>query len=268
MMRYDIYTETNIGKARSVNEDNFCCNGIINEKLYKSFFVQTSTKEQVSAFAVFDGMGGMECGGKAAYIAAKLMKEYISISKVAGSIFPAIHYLDEANEKICQWMKTHNASSGSTAVIVNIFDEEAKITNLGDSRAYLLRDSKLHQLSEDHTQSALFRKIQKEAGAVSIMEPDNLKNILTQYLGVFADEFKLEPSQKILKIKNRDIILLCSDGLTSMLSDERICSILVEDVQLGQKGQKLINEALKAGGEDNITVILIEATRTGEDTKC
>lgn len=268
MMRYDIYTETNIGKIRSVNEDNFCCNGIINENLYESFSFQTSTEEQVSSFAVFDGMGGMECGEKAAYIAAKLMKEYISISKVAGISFPAIHYLDEANEKICQWMKSHNASSGSTAVIVSIFDKEAKITNLGDSRAYLLRDSKLYQLSEDHTQSALFRKIQKEAGAISIMEPEDLKNILTQYLGVFADEFKLEPSRKILKIKNRDIILLCSDGLTGMLSDERICNILGEDAELGQKGKKLVTEALKSGGEDNITVILIEATVAGEDMRC
>lgn len=258
MMRLNIYVETNIGKRRSINEDNFCCNGSMNEQSCGNLFYQTWLSEECSAFGVFDGMGGTKCGEKASYISANLMRKYINMSKMAGNSFPAIRFFHEANREICAFHESYKVSLGSTGVVLKIVGNKGEITNIGDSRAYLFRNMNLIQLTVDHTHAELCKRIQRGTGTTSFEETKKLKDTLTQYLGIAEEEFTIQPAKKSFGIKDKDIILLCSDGLTDMLSDEKIGDVLMKNTELSQKGSELVLSALANGGEDNITIILIE----------
>lgn len=253
--------ETHIGKVRDNNEDNFYCAGKYKKKLNQNNF-QYSCKESVNdllILGVFDGMGGMQSGEMASYITSIVLDRYINLIRQKGVSFDGIYIVREINRRICSAAKRYSNNMGSTVVLLTYEKGTVRCYNLGDSRAYIYRKGNLLQLSVDHTVEKHMKDIRKSLG---ISEDKRIlagKNTLTQHLGIEEEEFLLEPARsEDIEAKKHDIYLLCSDGLTNMVSDERISDILSMTATLEEKRSYLVTEALKNGGKDNITVVLME----------
>lgn len=134
----------------------------------------------------------------------------------------------------------------------------AQIANVGDSRAYLYRDGELEQLSIDHTERGSLQRLRKEFGLTQEDGMPEMKDVLTQHLGVSEEDFLLEPYiSGMSSLYAGDIYLLCSDGLSGMVTDSIIQEVLESSCNTMQKAQQLREIALKAGGRDNITLLLL-----------
>lgn len=246
--KYLISCETHQGNIRKVNDDNFLCDYVYKEDLSKGQFEYEGflDKDLKCVFAIFDGMGGLSYGNVASLIGVKTLNDYIH----KNNCFDIEYIIRYINQLICLKEKELHTKIGSTIVLGYIVNNHLNIYNLGDSRAYILRDKSLVQLSQDHTEEDRMLKLG--------IKNTSYKNILTQHLGIDEEEFLLEPAYKKVLIENKDIILLCSDGLTSMLTNKEIEDILNKDIDITIKRKELIQEALNKGGNDNITVILVE----------
>jgi protein phosphatase len=151
---------------------------------------------------------------------------------------------------------------GSTVIMLLVRDEKALIGQMGDSRVYLLRDRRLKQLTTDHTLVQLLI----ESGDITPEEVAThpSRGQLTRYVGMEAEPL---PEVQSLKLRPGDRLLLCSDGLTGMLSNQEIRSIL--DKRLVPKAicRRLVEAAKKAGGKDNITVVAISVSKDSKQRR-
>lgn len=259
-LKYKVCIITDVGKVRSNNEDNFYCNGLYkSNKDEKSCFYNLEYSDNIM-LAIFDGMGGNSYGEEASLEGVKSLEKYMTENNMEIEEQTFFDIVEFINKNICERGKKLGAKIGSTVVMLYICKGAANVVNIGDSRAYLYRAGKLKQLTTDHTEADLFMKLQKELGVSYGMPQKSMKNILTQHLGIDEEEFILEPSiADKMSVKKHDIYLLCSDGLTGMISDEKIIDILSQNTSLEVKRNMLKSEAIFAGGNDNITLILLEA---------
>lgn len=261
MKKYTLCSETNIGKIREKNEDNFYCDGFLREDVSQNscrYSVKGDLKENI-ILGVFDGMGGTKAGEMASYIAAKMLGKYVGFIREKGMAFDGTYFILKANRVVCSVARKIGKSMGSTAILLFYEKNMIRICNLGDSRAYLFRNRVLTQLSVDHTVESRMMKVRRSMGLSLENKNPDMKNTLTQYLGIPEDEFLLEPAvSDEIAVKEKDIYLLCSDGLTGMVTDDRIAEILGEKTNLEYKKMRLVEEALSNGGRDNITVVLLE----------
>lgn len=244
---------SNIGKVRSNNEDNFfICGEYRKDVKVNNSYVVDNDMHAGYLYAVFDGMGGHNKGEQASLIAAQTLERYKDI------FFDKVEdFVSEANENINFFRNENHCNSGTTFAGLAIRGTGAVIANVGDSRIYRFRNKKLKQLSEDHTQvNFLIRSgIIKEQDSYNRPE----KHVLTQNLGIDEEDMVIEPYiEEILKIESGDLFLLCSDGLTDMLSDDEIEDIIQKFEPLEDKAKMLIDSALNKGGKDNVTVLLVE----------
>ena len=142
---------------------------------------------------------------------------------------------------------------GTTIVAAALSDDWFTIANVGDSRAYLIREDKIMQLTEDHSLVNELVKSGEISEEMAVNHPR--KNILTRSVGM-PGTVEVDVSTHLWQLKDR--LLLCSDGLTNMLSEEEIGTIINQEGPLSHKVTELIDRANEAGGADNITVLLIE----------
>jgi PPM family protein phosphatase len=199
-------------------------------------------------FAVADGMGGAQAGEIASKLAASAVR--------AGDPGRLEELIQEANRRVHQRSVEDAAASGmgTTLTVAEIAGERVTIGHVGDSRAYLVRDGSLEQLTQDHSLVAELVRSGKLTPEEAEQHPQ--RSVITRALGtdpdVDVDTFAVEP-------RPGDLFLLCSDGLTSMV-DDRMIERLVEQKRGDLDGlvQDLIRAANKGGGEDNITVIAFE----------
>ena len=198
-------------------------------------------------FAVADGMGGAQAGEVASRLAAAAVKD--GAGDVEGLI-------QEANRRVHQRsLEDPNASGmGTTLTVASVEDGTVLIGHVGDSRAYLVRDGALEQLTEDHSLVGELMRSGKLSAEEAEQHPQ--RSMITRALGtdpdVDVDLFPIRP-------RSGDLFLLCSDGLTTMVGDREILRVVEEqrgDLQSLVKA--LIKAANKGGGEDNITVIAFE----------
>lgn len=239
-----------VGKIRAKNEDNFFFDGrfleITNSALQETLVTKaTMDKEQV--FAVFDGMGGENYGEHASYASAECLSR--AMKTFSDEAVAAECFLDtvvkEMNKEVLKCANEHLTSHMGTTMAGVLFSAGyAYVCNLGDSRVYRLRNGVLHQLSVDHV-SELYIKRGK-----------NDKAPLSQYLGVPEEEFIIEPHIAKEELIAGDSYLLCSDGLTDMLTDEEISKIMCGCGGAKVCVQLLLEAALEKGGRDNITCIV------------
>lgn len=209
-----------------------------------------------SLFVVCDGMGGHVGGKVASSIAVKCIVEYLSREPYADIREALRAALEFANiQIICHANENPELRGmGTTACIVLIKDNVAYIAHIGDSRIYLYlyKERELHRITKDHS----FVQALVDAGEITADEaethPD--KNRILKALGIRTD---ITPTVGVVYPKKDDIFLICSDGLSDMLSDYEIKNIFDAKVGLAQTGETLIDEALLAGGKDNTTVQLI-----------
>jgi serine/threonine protein phosphatase PrpC len=225
---------TDTGKKRRRNEDAFVV--------------------QPPLFAVADGMGGAQAGEIASKLAAAALKENGGDSTDGER---RVHDLiQEANRRVYQRSNEDASYSGmGTTVTVALVDEAREIVTIGhvgDSRAYLIRDGRIEQLTEDHS---LVAELMRD-GRLSPEEAEThpQRSVITRALGtdpdVDVDSFSVEA-------RPGDLFLLCSDGLTTMVSDEDILDQLERSQEdLDSAARALVAAANRRGGEDNITIIL------------
>ena len=239
----------NIGRIRSNNEDNFCFNGIIlqaeNRGLRDVLFA-SGTLDKPFCMGVFDGMGGEAFGEEASYIAATVLKERSS-SCIGVPEKILLNACNEANNLICaEARKRASGVIGSTMTALWVEGNDAVLINLGDSKAFLLRDGSLDQISVEHTDRARL-----EALGITMRKPR-----LTQHLGIDPADMILEPAIWHGNILSGDRFLLCSDGLTDMVFESEIADVLLSLSEPSDCVRKLINAAIANGGRDNITVVV------------
>ncbi len=251
---------SSVGMKMKVNQDNFYVNGFINEDqkpyILKSYF--SSKSEQI--LCICDGMGGEKYGEVASYISVKNLirykEKYNNLINRFDEHMNA--YVQSTNNAICTFIQENNGErSGSTMALLCISSEkkEAVASNVGDSKVFLFRKNELKKISEDHNQAQSLVNIGLITEDEARTHKDKSK--LTQHLGIFQEEMVLEPhiSDNII-LEENDLFLICSDGLTDMLSYDDIANILKGDKSLKDKCKRLVEEANKNGGEDNITIIL------------
>lgn len=247
---------THSGKVRSGNEDNFFIDGTYMPLEHQSMpDVRTVTisSRLKPAVAVFDGMGGESAGELASYTAAKRFSE-LKVPEIWSAEYLS-GVIIGLNEEVCRKRREQRFSRiGSTALIAAFNDSEMLLGNLGDSLAYLYRKCELHRISQPHTNEAFLR----EQGIT------NKKPGLTQFLGIDQEEFMVEPFINPISLCHGDLYLLCSDGLTDMVSEEGIQKILSGFIPVERKVERLRDTALENGGRDNITIILCEIQKENE----
>lgn len=245
---------TDAGKRRKGNEDNYYLFGS-----YKSDTSINAKKEirTVSAehalAAVYDGMGGEEAGEIASLMAAK----YFSPCALENVKKEAVCQVEAANKAICEEMQKRGVNRmGTTAALLYLDSGRAICCNVGDSRCYFIRDGTLRQLSVDHSEAEnLIRMGVLERSAA---RESKSWHKLTQHLGIFPEEFVIEPHfSEEIPLRDGDIFLLCSDGLTDMVMDEEIAAILGDAKTAEDVADQLVAAALEHGGKDNVTVMVL-----------
>lgn len=210
-------------------------------------------------FVVCDGMGGHVGGKQASSIAVKSIIEHLKKEKYDQPMQALNDALQFANMQILGYAKAHPElrGMGTTACIVLLQDTEAYIAHVGDSRIYLYmgKEQQLHRVTKDHS----YVQTLVDAGQISDEEAEHHpnKNRILKALGIKPE---LVPTCNVLRPKNGDCFLICSDGLNGMITDSTIEGVLKQNIPLADKGERLIQLALEAGGQDNITVELIQIT--------
>lgn len=235
--------KSDIGYVRAVNEDRAV--------------VRTGLGGYDLAI-VADGMGGHQAGEIASQMAIETIQDKLHAIHSGMTDEQIERQLTEAiasaNDSIYDYAQqlTHLHGMGTTVVAVLASKESLLIGHIGDSRAYLVRGDSIVQLTEDHT---LVGELLR-SGQISKEEAEHhpRRNILTRALGT-------EPGTPIdirrLPWSSGDVLLLCSDGLSGLVESEDICAIAGGDLELADKADALIAHALAAGGDDNVTVVLL-----------
>jgi PPM family protein phosphatase len=206
-------------------------------------------------FAIADGMGGARAGEIAAGIAADTLEEVGSEPLDADAVTGLI---DDANRRIWERSLADPATAGmGTTVTIALVDEGAGtvvIGHVGDSRAYRMRDGVLEQITTDHSLVAEL----VESGVLTPEEAERhpQRSAITRALGT---EAAVEPDVFTVDVVAGDLFLLCSDGLSDMLSEDQIAAAIQRaDGDPDAAGNELVKEANARGGDDNITVLLFE----------
>ena len=232
---------THVGSVREANEDAMIVD------------------PQHGLYAVFDGMGGASAGDIASQKARDVVKEYVRARRTA---MPAGQLIETALNAASAAVHAEAArrrdrrGMGTTAVVCLIDDVRAVIGHVGDSRAYLLREGRLTQLTRDHTVVA-------ELLAQGAIRPDEVEH--HAYRSVLSRNLGGKPDCRVdvceVALAPGDRLLICSDGLSGFASTEAVQQLLGSGEQPEQIARELIEAALRGGGGDNVTVVVIEAGR-------
>jgi len=238
----------NTGKVRKNNEDNFFFDGRCleeNNNGLKHPVTMTRSIRKEICVSIFDGMGGENFGECASFAAADAMQYMTRTLK--DYFIPERAFLNRMCQRINDAVVAKQEElltdrMGSTMVALYFSHNYVYVCNLGDSRAYRLREGEFLQLSEDH--------VEKRDGQVRKKAP------LTQHLGIRAEDFLIEPYIAKGELQQGDQYLLCSDGLTDMLTNFEIADIMSTTASAEECVQHLVDSALEKGGKDNVTVIV------------
>ena len=256
-IRANVCAVTHAGRVRRENEDNYSLNGRLTSTgdLKKgSAFVQNMNEP--FHLAVCDGMGGESYGDIASGIATETIASQASNVYESGEdfSFAISNSLVESNTRICDEITARGKRMGTTLAAVYVVKGKIYCVNIGDTRIYHYSKGILEQISFDHTHAQTIVDA-GEAMAESIGNIPDAKR-LTRHLGVFPEEANLSPNISVIDdVDNGDVILLCSDGLTDMLSDEDITAVLSKAESSQDAAGQLVRLSLERGGKDNITAI-------------
>lgn len=243
-MAQTAYALSDKGKVREKNEDAF------------------NLLPEQGLFIVSDGMGGRKAGAVASKLVVETLPQMIQ-ERVAQISVRQSKAISQAMRDTLVDLSEHVRREGeselelrgmdATVVLAYLRGHRLYIANMGDIRGHLYRDGKLEQLTEDHSIVGILLKDGEITSEEAKTHP--ARGIVSRYIGI---EGTVYPDVKSIKVSKGDTLLLCSDGLTGMASDEAISDILSKDGDLQQKCQTLVEAANKGGGHDNITVLLVE----------
>jgi PPM family protein phosphatase len=223
-------SRTDAGRQRRANEDSFYA--------------------RAPAFAVADGMGGAQAGEVASQIAAESFEQRTDDGNPEQQLARVAH---AANRRIFERGEGDSSlrGMGTTLTGALVADDEVTIVHVGDSRAYLMRDGELRQLTRDHS---LVEELRRQGRLTSEeAEEHPQRSVVTRALGVEPD---VQLDVHTHQARSGDLFLLCSDGLTSMVRQDRMQEIVASSPSLETAADRLVAEANEMGGRDNITVVL------------
>jgi protein phosphatase len=215
-------------------------------------------------FVVSDGMGGYNAGEIAAELAVRTACQLIPELVATGEdIAAAMHHaLDACNDRIreCAAGNRDCLGMGTTIVGCLIRGDRLHVAHIGDSRAYLLRDGHLQRMTRDHS---IGQQI-ADSGALTEAQVRHLpgRGILTRALGV---EESVPSDCGVFDWRPEDTLLLCSDGLTDLVPDERIEQVLLACAGPGEQVRALVDAAMQAGGSDNVTALVVSANLQAQE---
>lgn len=262
-MKFSIFALTNSGLVRAHNEDDFavCKDLSANEWSFKRG--ETITLSKAGALVVVaDGMGGTNAGEVASNLAQLTVKEtFESDADLPDTPGERESFLKnlilDAHDRIVSHQHDHldTAGMGTTLVIGWLVDDLLHVAWSGDSRCYLYNDENgLELVTDDHSMIWEMVKAGKMTTEEARVHPES--NVITQSLGTEGDP--PNPDAVTVKLTKGDRVLLCSDGLNGMVSDQVIEAILQQRKSTAESCNELVDAANEAGGEDNITSILID----------
>jgi serine/threonine protein phosphatase PrpC len=222
---------TDVGRQRNANEDSL----ILRPPL----------------FAVADGMGGAKAGEVASAVAVDAVESAGESSEPVEAQLAEI--VRDANRRIYELAVADESrrGMGTTLTVAKVHGDEVSLAHVGDSRAYMMRDNELSQLTRDHSLVAELERSGQITAEAAEHHPQ--RSIITRALGPEPD---VEVDTYTLQGRDGDVFLICSDGLTSMISADEVSAILRASASLDEAADALIRAANQSGGKDNITVIL------------
>ncbi len=235
-MRFRAGGITDVGRMRSANEDSLLLD------------------DEHRVFAVADGMGGHQAGDVASQTAIEVFHARVrdgdAVDRAVAAANHEVHSKAEDDPSL--------SGMGTTVTAVHIEGRVARFAHVGDSRAYLLRDGQLTQVTDDHS---LVEELVREGR----LSPDEAathpqRSIITRALGI---EESVDVDTYEIDLRPGDRVLLCSDGLTSMMRDEPIEELLRAESDPDVAARRLVDAANEAGGDDVVTVVVVDAV--GED---
>lgn len=250
-MRIESRSLSDVGLKRPLNEDSFCAN------------------DEEGLYVVADGMGGHAHGEVASRLAVETIEEFIeltsgdrdvtwpygideSLSLNGNRLKTSIRF---ANQKLLDHAKSSVGCEGMATTVVAVLVEGsvAEVAHVGDSRVYLIRDGRINRITSDHS----WVNEQVLSGVIDSEQARShpLRNVVTRALGGRPD---LEVDVQSLELESGDRLLLCSDGLTTMLVDDEILRIVLDGDAGVDQARELIEAANRSGGEDNTTAILLK----------
>ncbi len=237
---YAVASDT--GRKRRRNEDNY----VVSPPL----------------FAVADGMGGAQAGEVASKLAAGTVESETGISLRGVERVAAL--VREANRRVYERSTSDPSASGmgTTMTVALVEGETVVIGHVGDSRAYLVRDSRMEQLTDDHSLVNELLKSGKLSPAEAEVHPQ--RSVITRAVGTDPD---VQVDAFTIEARDGDVFLLCSDGLTDMVGDEDILDLVARHRDdLGRAVRALVAAANRGGGEDNITAVAFRIAAGLEET--
>ena len=238
-MRVIAHGKTDKGLVRKENEDAFCI------------------EEDLGLLAIADGMGGHASGEVASKMAIEILKE--SLKKVGQSLPGRLSSgVKLANRMIYEAAQSQSQLNGmgTTLTALQLNGNRLSIAHVGDSRAYLIRGGVIEQITDDHTivsEQVARGMMTKEEAARS-----DMRNILSRALGI-ASEVDVDVEE--FTVSEGDQLVLCSDGLSELISEDEILSEVQSTKRPDLACNKLVNLANQRGGEDNVTVIVAHLHR-------
>lgn len=241
-MRIEHGIRSDRGMVRASNEDSYIANG------------------KSGIFLVADGMGGHAAGEIASQITASTVEKILAEGAPGSDMEDLLKFaVEKANTNVyeTQKLKPECRGMGSTLTVLAVSNSHYYVAQVGDSRAYLMRDGMLSQLTQDHSLVwPLFKS--------GIISKDDIsrhpqKNLITRSIGT---QPQVEVDSQAAKLLEGDVFLLCSDGLTDVLTDGEISDLLTSRNRTPQELSSLLVDAANAGGgPDNITAIVISISR-------
>jgi serine/threonine protein phosphatase PrpC len=269
--RLESFGLSHVGMIREGNEDHF-----IIASLQRSLEIRQTNLEDRAVldplcgpkaylYAVADGVGGLDGGRLASGITIRTIVEYLSETvgsyhAVAGGqehafLDPLGHAVQRAHEKLRSTFGLPQGGPATTLTIVLVVWPQAFVVHVGDSRAYHLHNGRLHRLTRDQTMGAFLMDEYKMSEQQA--EQGGFNNVLSSAVG--AQD--MTPAVSGLTLEPGDALLLCTDGLTKHVAEDRIADVLSRARNAEMGCQELVDLALDGGGKDNVTVVVATALR-------
>jgi protein phosphatase len=269
--RLESFGISHVGKVREGNEDHF-----VIASLQRSLEIRQTNLEDRSVldplcgpkaylYAVADGVGGQDGGRLASGITIQTIVEYLF--ETVGSyhaVLPGQEHafkdplrsaVQRAHDKLHSTFGLPNGGPATTLTIVLVVWPEAFVVHVGDSRAYHLRGDKLRRLTRDQTMGAYL--VAEYAMTEQQVEQQGFNNVLSSAVG--AQE--MQPAVSEMRLEPGDALVLCTDGLTKHVSEERIAGVISQAENAEAGCRRLVDLALEGGGRDNVTVVVANALK-------
>jgi PPM family protein phosphatase len=226
------YAGSDTGRQRRANEDSLLARSPL--------------------FVIADGMGGAQAGEVASKLAVESFQAGLPDSPAPELALAALAQAANARIHELSHASAEHAGMGTTLTAIYVTEDDVAIAHVGDSRAYCLRDGQLLRLTDDHSLVDELMRQGRLTPEEAVEHPQ--RSVITRALG---PEAIVEVDTRSFRARPGDVYLLCSDGLTTMISEEELAAVLLAHPRLHDAGEALIAAANDAGGRDNITVVLI-----------